>query len=228
MSIEDIKQRIDIENPMERFLELRNRIFTAKLSFLERMISNGACHETDYVKIVTTQMDAVDYIVDRYRVHVKKESPEIVPGEMEKLLSDKRQEIIKDITDLANSHNGEKRVDAISSYVRQQTDRLPLLEDNRKSETVGLIGLKHIKGNNYQAIEGIKKSDDLLELHFEDAFISGTQPKAEQIKKWLSKIAEIIVDKYPETTAIVGKSWIMSHPIMERLGFSIKRTFKNG
>lgn len=228
MSAEDIKQRIDIEDPFARSLELRNRIFTTKLYFLEKMIAEGGCQESEYEKIVISKMGVVDYLVDRYHAKAKKERPEITPEEMEKFLADKKQEIVGNIKVLVQNNKGEQRIDAISSYVRQHTDQLPRLEDDGKLESVGLVGLKHIKGNGYEAIEGIKKSDDLLELHFDDAFSSGSKPSAEQIKMWLSKIAEIIVDKYSDTTAVVGKSWIMSHPIMERLGFSIKRAFKNG
>lgn len=59
-----------------------------------------------------------------------------------------------------------------------------------------------------------------LELHFPEKFIdkAAGKPKA-SLNASLAEVASFIIKQHPEIQAIVGKSWLMAHPLATSLGF---------
>ena len=68
---------------------------------------------------------------------------------------------------------------------------------------------------------GFSNSDHFVEVHVED-FYSTDQKNLgpELINNDLGVIAEYIIDKKPETAAVIGKSWLLDTPLASRLGFN--------
>ncbi len=64
------------------------------------------------------------------------------------------------------------------------------------------------------------KFDHFIEIHVTDFYKSEEKNLGiELIKKELGIIAENIIDKNPETVAVIGKSWILDTPLADKLGF---------
>lgn len=67
---------------------------------------------------------------------------------------------------------------------------------------------------------GFSKFDHFVEVHMEDFYNTGEKNLgSELIINDLGVVAEHIIDKEPEVAAVIGKSWLLSTPIANRLGF---------
>ncbi len=67
---------------------------------------------------------------------------------------------------------------------------------------------------------GFSKFDHFIEVHVEDFYNTDQNNLgSELIKKDLGLVAEHIIDKEPETAAVIGKSWLLDTPLADRLGF---------
>jgi hypothetical protein len=67
---------------------------------------------------------------------------------------------------------------------------------------------------------GFSKYSKLTEIHVRDFYKTGRDRAGlELIKKDLERVAVSIIDKAPDTAAVVGASWLMSTPIAKALGF---------
>jgi len=98
-------------------------------------------------------------------------------------------------------------------------------EDNKKEGTKLLYFNTLGIDDHKEAYRGMKKlgfseSDLFLEIHL-DSFYHTNEKNfgSEMIKKDLGIIAEKIIDNIPKTAAVVGTSWLLDTPIMNRLGF---------
>ncbi len=67
---------------------------------------------------------------------------------------------------------------------------------------------------------GFSKFDKFMEVHVASIYKTGQDVVGpDLIKEDLAVIASNIVDHAPETVAVVGISWLLSTPLLERLGF---------
>lgn len=102
----------------------------------------------------------------------------------------------------------------------REMQELPKNENGEIKNTAGLIVFNSLKEYNTPEIRevetalekiGFSKFDDFLEIHLPAQF--GEQKiSSETITESLACLAEIIIDKYPETRAIVTVSWLLDHP----------------
>lgn len=91
--------------------------------------------------------------------------------------------------------------------------------NERKKDRIGLFTYNPNRARN-QEVGGVVPGDPLFELHVEPAYNHPDETLSpESIKKALAQIAVAIVDRFPDTKAVYGKSWLMSHPLAKRLGF---------
>jgi hypothetical protein len=76
---------------------------------------------------------------------------------------------------------------------------------------------------------GIRPQDECLEIHFEEAY---KQPNADigprAVQDSFARLAEVIVDELPQTRAVVGRSWLIDHPLGRRLGFTVVKEREHG
>lgn len=134
--------------------------------------------------------------------------------------------IIDKINILAKSED-EERYNKISDIL---SDEYKKLEENNKNQThkkledIGLIKFDQFQEDPEEPIfekYGFNKGDDFLEIHIKENYQSSEKFGFEETKKEFSKLAETIIDRFPQDRAVVGASWLMSHPLAQKLGFKI-------
>lgn len=64
--------------------------------------------------------------------------------------------------------------------------------------------------------EGFSELDGFLQIHLPSQFGAETKINPRTIKESLTSLAEKIIDKHPETHAVIAVSWLLSHPIFQR------------
>lgn len=74
----------------------------------------------------------------------------------------------------------------------------------------------------------IEDKDTCIAIHFDPLFKKSLKDTNINIfsSNSLEKLAVKIVDKFPETKAIIGESWLMDTPIAKRIGFKIYKREK--
>ncbi|MEI8270218.1 MAG: hypothetical protein WCG45_02520, partial [bacterium] len=95
--------------------------------------------------------------------------------------------------------------------------------DNDIEDRIGLIdfGMDSNLGNILPG-SGISDEDICMQIHFEDFFKQqNSDVKNLFSSNSLEKLALEIVEKHPETKAVVGKSWLMDTAIAKRIGFKV-------
>ena len=67
---------------------------------------------------------------------------------------------------------------------------------------------------------GFHDYDEALEIHMEEKFKNKDASfSGQEIKRVFGELAKLIVEKHPQRQAVMGTSWLMDHPIFQRLGF---------
>jgi len=112
----------------------------------------------------------------------------------------------------------------------------PKDENGQTENEAGFIVFNSLKEYNTPEIRqiqtallkaGFSKSDDFLEIHLPAQF--GEQKiSSETIPESLTRLAEKIIDKYPETCAVVMVSWLLDHPKYKQLFKMTKIGEKSG
>jgi hypothetical protein len=87
-----------------------------------------------------------------------------------------------------------------------------------KNKRAGFLNYEFGKGKIGYEKFGIDRMDSLIEIHFEEAYL---QDGSLNLGKSLEELAKKIIEEYPETQYIVGRSWILDHKISQRIGFEI-------
>jgi len=89
-------------------------------------------------------------------------------------------------------------------------------------EKVGSIQFETMPARKELEKFGISQDDETLELHFEEFYRRGEKISVGQSAlKDLSRVAEIIVDKFPYVKAVTGYLWLFDHPLVKQLGFQV-------
>ena len=128
-------------------------------------------------------------------------------------------------------------LDKVSNLVSQKKDSIKKYlgvegfkefdGDKKERETKVLnfnkiINIETDAEKRYKNLEelGFSKSDHFVEIHVEDFYKTGAENLGpELIRNDLGVVAEHIIDKEPEAVAVIGKSWLLSTPLANRLGF---------
>lgn len=127
------------------------------------------------------------------------------------------------LTDYSEAEQ-KKAKDKFPDKWREITER-PKNEDGKIKNRAGIIDFESLKGvhntDNRRAKmalrkEGFSEFDDFLEIHLPAQFGAEVKISPKTIKESLARLAEMIINKYPETRAIVAVSWLLDHPIFQR------------
>lgn len=98
-------------------------------------------------------------------------------------------------------------------------------ENNDKEKEAGVfkyavstVNNNRISDNFAEEIKkmGLSKYDDFLEIHLSPVFSQGKNFNRATIKESFSRLAEIIIEKYPQTRALIAESWLLNHPAVEK------------
>jgi len=148
---------------------------------------------------------------------------------------------LKDFYDEADSLYTEEgfNLDKISGLVVSKKDLIieylglgnfKHFENNTKENGTKVLNFNKVKNvefdceKKYSDFEnlGFSKFDQFIEVHVEDFYNTGEKSLgSELIRNDLAAVAEYIIDKEPQTAAVVGKSWLLDTPLASRLGFKV-------
>lgn len=125
------------------------------------------------------------------------------------------------ISSLANS-----KKDTIKKYL--DVENFKEFERSTKESDTKVLNFNKINNievdaeKKYQDLEklGFSKFDHFIEVHVEYFYNTDQNNLGpELIKNDFGLVAEHIIDKEPETAAVIGKSWLLDTPLANRLGF---------
>ncbi|KKQ34499.1 MAG: hypothetical protein US50_C0046G0006 [Candidatus Nomurabacteria bacterium GW2011_GWB1_37_5] len=129
-----------------------------------------------------------------------------------------------------------KNIDKILEYVNQirnesqkrfpeewEKDRKKREERKKKEERAGIFEIR-VSDKAFlskKALEklkdaGISKDGEFLQVHVPDIYLQDIKLTPAAIKESFHKVANIIVDKYPQIQAVIGMSWLLDHPITQK------------
>jgi len=102
------------------------------------------------------------------------------------------------------------------------------MQEYRESHRAGALEYNLLKGNGFHRLdkekieaelagEGFSKHDDFLELQLPDFYSQQKSLGPQIIKESLAKVAEAIVDKYPQVQGVTAFSWLLDHPAVKRM-----------
>jgi hypothetical protein len=125
------------------------------------------------------------------------------------------------ITDFVNSEKNR-----IKEYL--EVENLKEAKSDKKENNTKVLNFNKVINiemdfeNKYKDLKkfGFSQLDHFVEIHVEDFYNTGEKNLGpELIKNDLAVVAEYIVDKEPDTAAVIGRSWLLDTPLAERLGF---------
>lgn len=92
---------------------------------------------------------------------------------------------------------------------------------DRKPEHGGLM-MSNLRRTDVLKDYGISPDEELLQIHVGDAYAAkpGEAFGPEALRKAFADLAVSIVERHPQALVVYGDSWLMSHPIAKRLGFT--------
>lgn len=108
---------------------------------------------------------------------------------------------------------------------------LALHEGMLEAESRNVAGLEpehgglmksNLRRTNLLKDHGVSPDEELLQIHVGDMYAvkPGEALGPETMRRAFADIAVSIVERYPQATVVYGDSWLMSHPIAKRLGFT--------
>lgn len=225
MKLENILRPIKSDSIEGHEKELQNKMIEIELQYVDKLFLKKIPPLCEDLKV-----DNIHDLVSKYT--------EIPPKIMEYQQGKSNEEellvlvekILNNISDLYHKDH-EHWIEKIEELVGKELEKYKNLEKkenqdinyNNLENKAGLIGfgmetnLGHLLPNS-----GISDEDFCLQIHFEDFY---KQQKGD-IKNLFSsnsleKLALKIVDEYPETKAIVAKSWLIDTPLAKRIGFTV-------
>jgi hypothetical protein len=79
----------------------------------------------------------------------------------------------------------------------------------------------HVWENQDLNYEGIDRSYAGMDIHLTKAYLVDLKVSHERLRQEFGKLAVTIIDKYPHVRYVMGRSWIMDHPLMRKIGFKV-------
>lgn len=117
-------------------------------------------------------------------------------------------------------------VERVYRTITEEIDRLESLmsaeEKRQEPERDALYAKEEKRAGIFNYGFDSDQFDSNIEIHVQKFFKQGIDKFGpEALADSFQKLAVDIVDKYPQVGKISGHSWLMSHPLMRRLGFKI-------
>ncbi len=242
MSLEQITQPIRTESLEEHEQILDDKILEIQLEYIDRLLSekippvkksqqDSVSNLESHIEEYTTLLQE---LVRCYKFQIiksgEKWDPETMSGPAEVNFKEKIQEFYREnhnqwIRKTMQFLEEERRKTKQGTDDNLKTQISPEEEYEEKENKAGILsfGVSPL-GENYEELvgSGISKEDACISIHLTPLFKTTATSDATNLfsSHSLEKLAEQIVDKYPETKAIVAKSWLVDTPIAKRIGFT--------
>lgn len=232
--IPNVTQRIETDDVHERDAELQDRIVSISLAYADKKYQE--LHEktellkfSDCVKLYSPVQGAITSPV----FHEDRRTTE-----QDDLMVNATMQAFMDTVDEAYASGGwraaetlyKEAIDPLREYAKNRNEENdPATEKEAKVQNKRMVSnnmiheIDHDMGGRYVGIEqfGFSPTDELMEIHIESAFKLDDQTVGiDRMKQELGRVAERIVDEFPQCAAVVGSSWLMDTPIAKRLGFT--------
>lgn len=236
-----------VENSLgssRRFESPQEELLNYQFQYIEKLIDGtlqplhkkvGEYEETfeDYVFEYT---EFRRYLTDEYCKKMGEGMYSDVEGER-KRFEEWLDAILSEIKVNRDSDN-KKYLDSIPVIIKKNLDILEpelkengaLIKENKyKEERAGLIHFNMTRGVDDLSEYGINKGDSCISIHFKD--LVDQKNKDDSVSnifsnESLSALAVQIVEKFPETKAIIAHSWIVGSPIGKRMKFTVVKEHK--
>lgn len=189
-------------NEFERQLNIS--IFEVELEFLRRLkIETGLGMEELFDKY----SNIFDFFA--HGIEVNDYNKEL----LEQIRSELRSNILK-LENVSSEQWVSKALNEIrNSYkkIDQQVEYTELQEEPHLGSFVYNLGeVREAEDKNFN----LKEGDSYLQLHFPINVIEKLKAKLNLgLKDSLQEVAKFIINNHPEVQAVVGASWLMSHPL---------------
>jgi hypothetical protein len=242
MNPEKFTQPIVAESVGEHENVLQNRLAEIQLEYVDRLFQRKIPLPERFAEGVEPK-DLYD-LLSRYTsvlsklmgYHVRREESQGVI-----LLPDMYDSVEKEFADkitqfYQNDHGlwiektmhllSEEHLKAESKSVNTQEEVVQGEENRNNRGEAGLIHFVvhpvHDWFKDFKDVD-IQKDDFCMSIHLESLFKKTLTGETNNIfsSQSLEKLALEIVDHFPETRAIVGRSWLMDTPIAKRIGFTV-------
>jgi hypothetical protein len=138
---------------------------------------------------------------------------------------EKRAERLKAIFEMFEQWQKEARTRHPEEWAEHEAGRAAWKEKNRlgiykynlmKKDEVHPRILEKMEEQGYPA------NEEYLEIHLPSSYENEEKVTPDNIKKYTAKLAELIVDEYPQARGVVGTSWLLDRAALRRyFGFQI-------
>ncbi|MFH1822380.1 MAG: hypothetical protein ABH830_01615 [Patescibacteria group bacterium] len=204
-----------IDKALSDILEEQEAYYSGDLRMLEIIYSERSLSEEELFSLIT----------EKYYKNINKLYDELPEGKVDDNSPEYIKSRINELNKLVDYLEVEqkKAKDKFPDKWREMTER-PKNENGYTEGMAGIIAFNTLKEGYSPDVrqietalreEGFSEFDDFLEIHLPSQY--GKQkinPKI--ITESLTCLAEKIIDKYPETRAIVAVSWLLSHRVIQR------------
>lgn len=234
MGFDNIKQfnRIEAQNIEEHGEKIKNEIKKIQLFYADSLYKKLPDSEKGKVKFFNLLSNNSDILFEiQSIVDVENDGVSDVVVRDELL-----PKYIKEIDNLYNepSDKKEENLEKIYNYIinlkikskEQFPEKWEQEKIKRNSKEVKKAGFfdfdissKETHRDLIKFLEkvGFSNHDEFLQVHFPALFEQDLKLNSNSIKESFEKLANVIVEKYPQVQAVVGSSWLLDHPVVQRL-----------
>jgi len=211
-----------IENDVERDRELKNKLCAIQIHYVNKKYKQA--HERNPEEKFSTFFANNTAVI--------KELTDIYNYELDIKEDKEREKYITPIFEALDSiytmnNDEERREELLQQRVLREFELIPTkkkFEENRGAKQENRVGLfeYEIEAKNCLDMKkfGFNEWDEFLKIHIPNFYKSGEkQLTPGVIRDSMEKLSELVLEKFPYISAVIGQSWLLSTPIAKRLGF---------
>jgi hypothetical protein len=171
---------------------------------------------------------------------LKNNLPAAMPEQGDKEVEEKFEAILDELENIYNSKtanwaarfyecirdNLEGPPASLDYLITDEEDRVEVWQSieemlsSQNSHAVGMVEFEDPSIHEGYDQYGFNTYDDLMKIHIGNAYeFPDIKISKGELKNSFSKLAEIIVDRYPQTQGIIGESWLMDTSLARLVGF---------
>ncbi len=224
MNPEKILKPIKTENVEQHEKELKDRLINIQLYFADKKFKENPADNLSFFQSLSEFTPLIKDLEDdlRYKYGKEIKDARIFEEQVNKYLKKLEKEV--NIIYFEGFDWQQK----IINFLSKERQLLAMgVEEEHKSEEEQKAGLLiyniRERGAREELFEyGFDRFDQLLEIHFGKFYKEkedNSQVGSKSVKSSFSKLAELIIDRYPEVKAVTAESWLVDTGILERMGF---------
>jgi hypothetical protein len=233
MKFEEFKKPIETQSIEEHEKILEEKMTEIQLEYIDKLAQekilpfNETLEEKVDVKDIGVLLSKCTWILQE----LKHQYDSRTSDGFDKNARDLFQQKIVDTVSIFFKEDHKNWIEKTEEFIKNEIEKLGPIQKKEKQDNnqdikkIGLIEFG-IEDNLGHLLPNSNLEDSpYVSIHFPELY----KQKDNDVKnlfsvnlsKSLGELAQKIIDKYPETKAIVGESWLMSTPVAQRIGFTI-------